>query len=175
MTSHTAAKPIECQCSFFQRQSDGRFTGINSSSLGPYFETKRLGRALVRVDANRDQRVDLLVTNLFDPTALLINTSDTVAESANHVLTLHLVATESHRDAIGTRVTVEAGGQFIIRQLLAGDGYQCSNERCLRFSLGDAEVAEQVTIFWPSGRVQKLNNVQANAAICLAEGHAGGA
>lgn len=155
---------------FFQRQSDGRFTEVSPKSLGPYFETKRLGRSLVRVDANRDQRVDLLVTHLFDPAALLINASETENKTTQHSLTVYLVATQSHRDAIGTRVTVESGGKTTSQQLLAGDGYQCSNQRCLRFNLGDAEVPERVTVLWPSGNTEQHIIALPGGELLLTEG-----
>ncbi len=145
-TGHSFRMPMV----MFQSQNDGRFTTVDASSLGPYFERKVLGRALVHVDANQDQQVDLLVTNLFDPAALLINRTTTDESQPADVMTLHLVATQSHRDAIGTRVTVESSEQTTTRQLLAGDGYQCSNERCLRFGLGDSASPQKSPLIGPA-------------------------
>ncbi|WP_186776241.1 FG-GAP-like repeat-containing protein [Rubripirellula reticaptiva] len=167
-------KAYRMQMMLYHRQNDGRFTEVNSSTLGPYFDTKRLGRALVRVDANRDQQTDLLVTHLFDPVALLINTSESIGSATDTMVgnsvTFYLVARHSHRDAIGAHVSIEFGEQSRTRQLLAGDGYQCSNERCLTFGLGDADVAKRVTIDWPSGHRQTVTNVATNTAHIVVEG-----
>ncbi len=142
----------------FRHQADGHFDAVTASTLGPYFESARLGRALVSVDANRDRRVDLLVTHLFDPVSLLINTTPSTETSGNE-FTLRLVGTKSHRDAIGAVVTIHVGDKSQTRQLLAGNGYQCSSERALRFGIGPTTRIDRIEIMWPSGSSATAHNL----------------
>ena len=140
----------------FKRIPGGQYELVSAEQAGPVFAERRLGRSLVTVDVDRDGRVDALVTNLLDPATLLVNHSEVPAGKA--VLQFQLVGTRSSRDAIGASVTVRSGGRTQTRQVLAGNGYQCSCERILRFVVAhntpiDAEVR------WPAGGVMRLTNV----------------
>jgi hypothetical protein len=126
---------------------DGRqFNLIPSTNLGPYFESQWLGRAVARIDWNRDGREDLLVGHLHDPTQILINQTPT----NHHYLALRLVGTECARDPIGARVTLVGDGWKRHAQLTSGDGYQAKNENRLLFGLGELTNLERVEVRWPS-------------------------
>lgn len=161
-------RPYKMPAQVFQMMGSGQYAEHDPSSLGPYFEGRWLGRAAVRVDWNRDGRDDLLVGHLDVPTALLTNTTATTATG----LSLRLIGTESPRDAIGTIVELRMGTRRFVRQLTAGDGYQCSNERRLNLGVGTADTIEKVIIWWPSGRQQEFRNVAVPADWILREGDA---
>jgi hypothetical protein len=134
--------------------------------LGPYFQQKHLGRAVARLDWNRDGREDVIICHSRAPAALLTNTT----AKPGHHLTIRLVSTASARDAIGTTVEVVAGGKKIVRQLSAGDGFQASNERALVFGLGPNAAVESVVIHWMSGRDQHLAGMPADKELLIVEG-----
>jgi tetratricopeptide (TPR) repeat protein len=148
--------------------NDGRahFAAVPAETLGPYFGQKHVGRAVARVDWNRDGREDLVVCHKGAPAALLTNTT----QNPGHHLTLRLVSTGSARDSIGTTVEVVAGGKKIVRQLTAGDGFQASNDRALVFGLGPNATAESVVIHWMSGRDQRLTAVPGDKELLIVEG-----
>jgi hypothetical protein len=151
----------------FFENTNGRFTECSSSDLGPYFDRELLGRSLACLDFDRDGRPDFLVSHLDAPVALLHNE----AESPGHFLAIHLRGVAGSRDAIGATVTVfTAGSHRYVRQLTAGDGYMCSNERQLVFGLGDAAVATKVMVQWPSGTVQESTDVLADRHWTIVEG-----
>ncbi|OUW84297.1 MAG: hypothetical protein CBD74_04535 [Saprospirales bacterium TMED214] len=131
----------------FQRQEGGTWGQVKSNSLGDYFEREHLGRAVARLDANQDQKPDLVITHLFEPIALLINETKTEYPQCR----FFFVGTKSGRDAIGTRVTLQGQGRDRVGHLLAGDGFQCSNERCVSFGLGANSEACNVVVDWPDG------------------------
>ncbi|HEX7449884.1 MAG TPA: FG-GAP-like repeat-containing protein [Pirellulales bacterium] len=143
----------------------GRFVE-RSNEAGPYFSRLSLGRALAKIDWNRDGREDLLATHLETPTALLTN----VTPDAGHFLAIELRGVTSERDALGAHVRVSAGGESWWRQLTAGDGYQASNERRLVFGLGRHDTAELVTVQWPAGGTEIFHNLPVNACYRIVEG-----
>lgn len=98
-----------------------------------YLTTPVLGRAVARLDWNRDGRMDLCVTHLDRPVALLENHTIPAERS----LMLSYVGTAQSRDAVGTILTMTPTGNLsngdaeeqATFSVLAGDGYACTNER----------------------------------------------
>lgn len=160
-------RPYKMPPQLFAQDALGRFMEFPREKIGPYFEQKWLGRAAARLDWNRDGLEDLVVGHLFEPVALLTNTT----AATGHHLSVQLIGTESNRDAIGTMVHVRIGSRTIVRQLTAGDGYQCSNERRLIFGTGSASQIDELTVRWPSGRVQTFTDVAVPASWILREGN----
>ena len=151
---------------FFHNLGQGRFAELPASTLGRYFAGAYLGRGLARLDWNRDGREDFAVSHLKSPAALVTNQT---ARTGNF-LAVQLRGVESSRDAVGTTVTVTAGGRQQVRQLTTGDGYQAANEHQLVFGLGTAEIIEQMQVTWPSGAMQSFSKLQANSTVLVIEG-----
>jgi tetratricopeptide (TPR) repeat protein len=164
--SHSEFLPYEMLPSYFTNDGQGHFAQVPAETLGPYFQQKHLGRAVARLDWNRDGREDVIICHSRAPAALLTNTT----AKPGHHLTIRLVSTASARDAIGTTVEVVAGGKKIVRQLSAGDGFQASNERALVFGLGPNAAVESVVIHWMSGRDQHLAGMPADKELLIVEG-----
>lgn len=136
----------------FRRHADGAWSAPDPASLGDYFQTPRLGRSLITLDADRDGRTDALVTHLFDPVSLLINHSETDARA----ITYFLEATTGHRSAIGALVMIEAGGEERSQQLTTGSGFQAASQRCVRFGIAPGERIDRLRVRWPSGTMQSF-------------------
>ncbi len=87
-------------------------------------------------------------------------------------LKVRLLGTQSNRVGIGARVTVTAGGQTYMRQVEGGKGTTTQNALTLHFGLGDATVADQVQIIWPSWPpwVETRDNVDINRTVTYIEG-----
>jgi hypothetical protein len=71
---------------------------------------------------------------------------------------LKLVGTRSNRSAIGAEVTVEFGNARQRQVVDGGSGFCSQNDRRLHFGLGDQPL-KRVTIHWPSGTAQVLNDL----------------
>ena len=158
-------KPYKMPPKLF-RWAGRRFVEVAAADLGAYFQKRWLGRAVARLDWNRDGREDLVVGHLADDVALLTNTT----RDAGRFLSISLFGVRSNRDAIGTTVSAHVGERTIVRQLTAGDGYQASNERRLIFGLGNARHVDSLVVRWPSGIVQQFENVPTSQEACLTEG-----
>jgi hypothetical protein len=155
----------EMQPQFFRNMGD-RFEESDASRLGPYFQSKHVGRGLARLDWNRDGLEDFVVSDLVAPSALLTNRT----AKRGHFLAVHLRGVRSSRDAIGTRVTLKLAGRTIVRQLMAGDGYMASNQRQLVFGLGDNQRVDELQVRWPFGLTRTLHDLPADREIVLIEG-----
>ncbi|MFV2066671.1 MAG: FG-GAP-like repeat-containing protein [Pirellulales bacterium] len=151
---------------FFENTGNGAFVELEADSLGSFFRGKYLGRGLARLDWNGDGREDIVISHIEEPVALLTN----MTPFHGHWLCLHLRGVDSARDAIGTTITVTSGGRQIVRQLTAGDGYQCSNQRAIVVGLGGAATADQVDIRWPSGRSVTFRDLRADMEYIVIEG-----
>lgn len=158
--------PYEMPPQFFRNIGDGRFVELKSDTAGPYFGGKYLGRGMARVDWNRDGRDDFAVTHLKRPAALLTNQTSAVG----HYLFLELRGTESDRDAVGSIVTVTCGRKKFVRHLTAGDGYQASNQKQLRFGLGTIDQIDRVDVQWPTGKIQTFLSPAVNSSVLSIEG-----
>ena len=85
-------------------------------------------------------------------------------------LVLRLEGTASNRDAVGERVIVTAGGRRRTAWRSGGGSYQSASDPRLHFGLGAAERADDVEIHWPSGRVEHIRDLAADAGYRLREG-----
>ena len=65
----------------------------------------------------------------------------------------------SNRDAVGAQVTVEAGGQRQLRLVGAGSGFASQQSARLYFGLGGLDRADALVVRWPSGRVERFEQV----------------
>jgi hypothetical protein len=91
--------------------------------------------------------------------------------SGRHWLQVELTGTRTNRDAVGARVEVAAGGLRQLREVSAGDGYASQSALRLHFGLGEAVVADMLTVRWPaSGKVERFENVAADRIVALVEG-----
>ena len=116
-------------------------------------------------DFNHDGKLDLVVTALSAPAEIWMNDSP----GASHWLELSLQGTKSNRDGIGAKVKVTAGGKTQYNHVTTASGYASSSAGPVHFGLGEAKVADEVEIHWPSGTLQKLTRVAADQVLLVKE------
>jgi len=73
------------------------------------------------------------------------------------------------RDAIGARVTVRVGDHQQSQEVRSGGGYISQSDFRLHFGLGKATKADAIEIHWPSGLVQRLENISGNQIVKIRE------
>ena len=67
-------------------------------------------------------------------------------------------------------MTLQCGDQAFVATVQTGDGYMCRNESVLFFGLGDVKRVDHVTIRWPSGSTQVVEDVIIDARMLVVEG-----
>jgi hypothetical protein len=149
-------------CQLFRNRGDGSFEEIGRrAGLGE----KRVWRGASASDFDGDGDLDLFVTAIDGPAALLRN--DTA--SGGHSLLLRLVGRRSDRDGVGARILLTAGGRTQVREVAAGVGFCGGVEAKIHFGLGPATRADRIEVRWPSGRVQTLEGVPAGGTTRVVE------
>ena len=70
-------------------------------------------------------------------------------------------ACSANRSAIGTRVTLVAGGKVQKREIAAARGYLSQSELPVTFGLGKFDKIDRIEIRWPgpNGEVESFENV----------------
>jgi hypothetical protein len=136
-----------------------------SQSLGHYFSEENVGRGAAFGDIDNDGDIDVFISNLGGSFTLLRNDLG----NRNNWILIDLVGTVSNRDAIGAKVTVEAGEDVRVSEKTSAGGYLSQNDPRLHFGLADHTMIDRIEIRWPSGTVQTLENIEPNQIITIQE------
>ena len=142
----------------FLNQGDGRFRDA-TQEVGPDFGRPQVGRGLAYGDFDRDGDLDLLLTTNNGPAYLFRN--DPAVNGRNNSVRLHLVGTQSNRDAIGATVHLESGGVVQTRTVRSGSSYLSQSELPLTLGLGKRETVDRIVVYWPSGRTEEFKKLKA--------------
>ena len=90
--------------------------------------------------------------------------------TGGHALLVRLIGTQSNRDGIGARLRATTGTRTQIREVKAGSSYLGQNDLRQHFGLGTNERADRLEVKWPSGRVDVVQDLQANQIVTIREG-----
>jgi len=117
-------------------------------------------------DFDRDGDQDVLMTTNNGAAYLFRN--DQI--SGNRSIRFKLVGTKSNRDGIGARVRVSSkSGPTQLITITTAAGYLSGSDKRLVVGLGSQASADVVEIRWPSGIVQKSENVKAGQVLRATE------
>ena len=153
------------QNSVFANVGGAEFADARDGS-GQGFWKQRAHRGCAFGDFDNDGRIDVVVSSLNDPVEVLRN----VSEPSQHWVELLLTGKTSNRDAIGAKVRlVSPSGRAQYNHVTTSVGYASSSSRRVHFGLGQEPVIASLEIRWPSGTIQKMENVKADRCLRLTE------
>jgi hypothetical protein len=147
----------------FRNLGNGKFVEM-AGKMGETFDTPRVARGAAYADIDNDGDLDLLITTNGGPALLYRNDGVT-----GNSLRIRLLGSQSNRDGIGAMVRVACGPNSQWQMLKTG-GYLSSNELVLTFGMGSEKRASTVEVTWPSGKVDRLSNIDAGQTITIQEG-----
>ena len=136
-----------------------------SAQSGAVFTQPWISRGMAVGDLDNDGRLDAVVTTNGGPAHVLHNETATT----NHWLLLNLVGHKSNRDGIGAEIklTTSHGSQWAT--VSTAGSYLSSNDKRAHFGLGADSSAKAIEIHWPSGIVQRLENIRADQVLKVDE------
>ena len=124
------------------------------------------GRCVVPLDFNNDGRQDLLVRQVGGgPLKLFENNFP-----KQNWLRVSLRGVESNRLGIGARLVAKIGKRQVVRELWPANTFYSQAPASVHLGLGPDEKVDELSIRWPSGKVQKLKGIAANRHILIKEG-----
>jgi enediyne biosynthesis protein E4 len=146
------------------RNNGKTFTNVSNQS-GEIFQQRWAARGLAVGDINNHGALDVVVTTNNGLAYVLENQG-----SHGHWLTLSLVGHKSNRDGIGAEVKmVSASGMAQYATVSTTGSYLSASDRRVHFGLGTDSSARSIEIHWPSGIVQRMENVPANQILTVNE------
>jgi enediyne biosynthesis protein E4 len=151
----------------FENTGNGKFKDV-STDRGAYFQAEHVGRGACFGDYDNDGDIDAYIVNLEEPGVLLRNNKG----NQNNWIALFLVGETSNRDGVGSRITITYDGQKQYAQKQSSSGYLSTDDPRVHFGLGEHTVVDTIEVIWPSGKIQKLENIQAGQVVTLKESEA---
>ena len=164
VSDYRPASPYAMPAQLFLGAGAGKFLDA-SRRAGSSWQVPRVGRGLAVGDLDNDGRIDLLFLAQNEPLAYMHNMT-----AGGHALSFRLEGVTSSRDAVGARVSIQAGGRRLVAFRYGGGSYQSASDSRIHFGLGSLTRAEEVEVAWPSGKVSRFRNLPADAAYLVREG-----
>jgi len=128
-------------------------------------------------DLDNDGDLDLVVNNLEDPAFvyknLTLDASKPVGKG-QHYLNFKFEGNNKNVQGIGARVAFDTKYGRHVAENYPTRGYQSAVEPGIFTGLGDVETVSKVTIIWPGGAFQVLENVKTNQTLHLKQMDANG-
>ena len=89
--------------------------------------------------------------------------------NSNGYYKIRLVGTLSNKSAIGARIRVKANGVWQTRFVNSQNGFGGQTSFRQHFGVGNASKIDSIIVYWPSGNVQSLKNVNVNQNTVMTE------
>jgi len=89
--------------------------------------------------------------------------------NSNHWIEIDLVGTVSNKDGIGAKVLVKIDNFTQMREQTGGMHYNGQNYQRLHFGLGENEMVNKIIIYWPSGIIHSINDVNVDQVLRIVE------
>jgi hypothetical protein len=148
----------------FRNVGRGRFAPVTEVAGGGLLIEKS-SRGAAFGDYDNDGDVDVLVVAIDDRPTLLRNET-----ASGHWITVRLEGTKSNRDAVGAKVTLEAGGRRQVAEVRSGGSYISHNDMRVHFGMGDAGAVDRLVIRWPSGLAETATRLAVDRFYVAREG-----
>jgi hypothetical protein len=149
----------------YRNNGNGTFTDI-SSAAGPGITAVSSARGLAVADLWNDGRMSAVISNMNAPPMLLVND----ARNGNHWIAFRSIGSKSNRDGIGAKITVKTGARTLVDEVRSGSSYISNSDMRVHFGLGSATKIDWVQVRWPSGLVERFENLPVDSVHTLKEG-----
>jgi enediyne biosynthesis protein E4 len=135
---------------------------------GPVFAKPLSARGLAVGDFNNDGGLDVLIS-VNDAAPILLRNQ---VGSQNHWLGLKLIGKKANPDAIGARVTYQAGDLKRSRMKVGGGSYLSYHDPRMVLGIGTRTKIDWLEVKWPmpSARVERFTELPIDRYVTIVEG-----
>ena len=139
-----------------------------SARSGPVFSRQLSARGLALGDFDNDGGVDVLIS-VNDGAPILLRNN---AGRQNHWLGVNLVGKKSNPDAIGARISYQAGDLKRSRMKVGGGGYLSSHDPRMVLGSGKRTKIDWLEVRWPmpGGTVERFVDLPIDRYVTIVEG-----
>ena len=122
-------------------------------------------RSVVAADLNNDGMEDLIVRSNGGGALHVFENQF----PKTHWLKIRLKGTKSNSFGIGAKLKLEAGGRTLHRELQPHNSFFSQLSTLMHFGLADTQRIDKLTIKWPSGVVQTLEDIEVDQLLTVTE------
>jgi hypothetical protein len=142
---------------------DGKRWHETGPAAGGVFMERFVARGVATADLDNDGDLDIACVCQNKPAMLLVNeTRD------SSWLRLRLVGSRNNREGIGSRIELtDAGSTRLVQHLCGGTSYCSTHEPVL--TLGALKGPVSISISWPNGTTQQLENIATGQELTVVE------
>ncbi len=149
----------------FRNLKNGKFEEAGFDG-GAALGRRYVGRGLASADFQNRGFEDLVMTVL-DGSPLLLRNRST---SRGNSILIKTIGTVSNRDGLGARVQVKTGNLLQTAEVRANSSFESASDPRLHFGIGGADHVDEITVHWPSGKVDRVGPESSGQEVIIREG-----
>jgi hypothetical protein len=158
----------------FHNMKDRKFEELGLRA-GTAVQRRYVARGLAAADFQNRGAEDLIMT-VMDGSPVLLRNSTTagttgVPARSTNWLSIKTVGASSNRHGFGARVQIKADALTQTAEVGANSSFESASDPRLHFGLGTADSVDEITVHWPSGKVDKIGRESANQQLTIKEGN----
>ncbi|WP_396632608.1 VCBS repeat-containing protein [Maribacter sp. R86514] len=117
-------------------------------------------------DLDNDGDLDIIVNNINEPATILKNNA--IEQNKGNFLKVNFKGPETNPFGVGAKVKLVLNdGTSLVRQLINARGYLSSVANNLHFGFDKNSTIDYLEIFWPDGKIQKIEDVTSNKLLTI--------
>ena len=136
---------------------------FNNVSQDWGFTEKGYSYGAAYADLNNNGALDFVINNIDAPASVYRNRATELTD--NRYLKVDLEGEYPNRQGLGTELIVNVEGEKQYYYHTIHRGYQSTVDDRVHLGLGEADVVDSLEIFWPDGRYQLLQGIEANQVL----------
>jgi len=152
---------------FFRNNKDLTFQDVSSSWN---VSKKNISNGSAYADLDNDGDLDLIINNINAAAEILENQqAQQVGNTKNNFLKIRFKGLGANKFGLGSRVEAFGNSKLIIQENFTSRGFQSSTAPEVHLGLGEISSLDSLKVIWPSGKIEKFTNVNANQTLTVDE------